>query len=48
MNRRIEPFGKKVTVTMRGEGRIYYSLVTEGIRSDGAVKLEDKNLQVRR
>jgi uncharacterized protein YfaS (alpha-2-macroglobulin family) len=44
----IEPFGKKVTVTMRGEGRIYYSLVTEGIRSDGAVKIEDKNLQVRR
>jgi hypothetical protein len=44
----IEPFGKKVTISMRGEGRIYYSLVTEGIRSDGAVKLEDKNLQVRR
>ena len=44
----IEPFGKNVTVAMRGEGRIYYSLVTEGIRSDGAVKIEDKNLQVRR
>ena len=44
----IEPFGRKVTIAMKGEGRIYYSLVTEGIRSDGAVKIEDKNLQVRR
>ncbi len=44
----MEPFGRKVTVTLKGEGRIYYSLVTEGIRSDGAVKIEDKNLQVRR
>jgi alpha-2-macroglobulin len=44
----VEPFGKNVTIAMKGEGRIYYSLVTEGIRSDGAVKIEDKNLQVRR
>lgn len=44
----LEPFGKNVTVTMKGAGRIYYSLVTEGIRADGAVKIEDKNLQVRR
>lgn len=44
----IEPYGKKVALTMRGDGRVYYSLVTEGIRSDGAVKIEDKNLQVRR
>jgi alpha-2-macroglobulin len=44
----VEPFGKNVTIAIRGEGRIYYSLVTEGIRSDGAVKIEDKNLQVRR
>ena len=49
-NRRIdiEPYGKKVVIAMRGEGRVYYSLVTEGIRSDGAVAIEDKNLQVRR
>lgn len=44
----IVPFGKKVTITMKGQGRVYYSLVTEGIRSDGGVKIEDKNLQVRR
>ena len=44
----IEPYGKNVTIGMKGEGRVYYSLVTEGIRSDGAVKIEDKNLQVRR
>jgi len=44
----VEPFGKNVTIAIRGDGRIYYSLVTEGIRSDGAVKIEDKNLQVRR
>ena len=44
----MEPFGKTVTIATRGEGRIYYALVTEGIRSDGAVKIEDKNLQVRR
>jgi uncharacterized protein YfaS (alpha-2-macroglobulin family) len=44
----IDPFGKTVTLAMKGEGRVYYSLVTEGIRSDGAVRVEDRNLQVRR
>jgi uncharacterized protein YfaS (alpha-2-macroglobulin family) len=44
----VDPFGKTVTITMAGEGRVYYSLVTEGIRSDGGVKIEDRNLQVRR
>lgn len=44
----IDPFGKNVSIALKGEGRVYYSLVTEGIRSDGAVKVEDKNLQVRR
>jgi alpha-2-macroglobulin len=44
----IDPFGKTVTLAMKGEGRVYYSLVTEGIRTDGAVRMEDRNLQVRR
>jgi len=44
----IDPFGKRVTITPQGGGRLYYSLVTEGIRSDGAIKVEDKNLQIRR
>jgi uncharacterized protein YfaS (alpha-2-macroglobulin family) len=44
----IDPFGQKVTISMKGEGRVYYSLVTEGIHSDGCVKIEDKNLQIRR
>jgi uncharacterized protein YfaS (alpha-2-macroglobulin family) len=44
----LEPFGKRVTISMSGEGRVYYALVAEGIRSDGAVRIEDKNLQVRR
>ncbi|HEV8539417.1 MAG TPA: MG2 domain-containing protein [Bacteroidota bacterium] len=44
----IDPFGKKVSVSMNGTGRVYYSLVTEGIRTDGKVRIEDKNLQVRR
>jgi uncharacterized protein YfaS (alpha-2-macroglobulin family) len=33
---------------MKGEGRVYYSLVVEGIRTDGKVQIEDRNLQVRR
>jgi len=44
----IEPYGQKVTLSMTGTGRVYYSIVTEGIRSDGVVRIEDKNLQVRR
>jgi hypothetical protein len=44
----IDPFGKTVALAMQGEGRVYYSLVTEGIRSDGLVRMEDRNLQVRR
>ncbi len=44
----IDPFGKKVTISMRGTGRVYYSLVTEGIRTDGKVRIEDKNIQIRR
>jgi uncharacterized protein YfaS (alpha-2-macroglobulin family) len=43
-----ELFGKKVTLSLRGDGRVYYSLVTEGIRTDGRIALEDRNLQVRR
>jgi len=41
-------FGKKVAVSLRGEGRVYYSLVTEGIRTDGRIPIGDRNLQVRR
>ena len=44
----LEPYGKKVSLTMKGNGRVYYSMVTEGIRSDGRQRIEDKGLQVRR
>ena len=44
----LNPFGKKVTITVQGDGRVYYSLVVEGIRTDGKVRAEDKNLQIRR
>ncbi|HTX99292.1 MAG TPA: MG2 domain-containing protein, partial [Bacteroidota bacterium] len=44
----VDPFGASVTITTSGEGRAYYSIVTEGIRTDGQAKLEDRNLQVRR
>ncbi len=44
----IQPFGKNVTITLKGTGRVYYSIVVEGIRTDGAVKIEDKNFRVRR
>lgn len=40
--------GESVSIQLRGEGRVYYSLVTEGIRKDGKVRIEDKNLRVRR
>jgi uncharacterized protein YfaS (alpha-2-macroglobulin family) len=41
-------FGGTVTLTASGEGRLYYAVVTEGIRADGAVRVEDRNLRVRR
>ncbi len=41
-------FGKKVTLSLSGQGRVFYSVVTEGIRKDGKVKIEDKNLRIRR
>jgi uncharacterized protein YfaS (alpha-2-macroglobulin family) len=44
----IDPFGSSVTINVSGEGRAYYSIVTEGIRTDGGFKLEDRSLQVRR
>jgi hypothetical protein len=44
----IAPFGKPLTVSMAGNGRVYYSIVTEGIRKDGAVRIEDKGLRIRR
>ena len=44
----LDPFGKAVAIAARGEGRVYYSLVAEGVRTDGKVAIEDKNLQVRR
>ncbi len=43
-----DPFGKEMTIALSGEGRAYYAIVVEGMRSDGAVKEEDRNLQVRR
>ena len=44
----IEPWGKTVALSMEGEGRVYYSIVTQGIPRDGAVPLGDSNLKVRR
>ena len=44
----IEPYGKTVTIALQGTGRVYYTLVVEGIRTDGKVEMEDRNLQVRR
>lgn len=38
----------QVSVSAKGDGRVYYSVVTEGIRSDGKVKIEDKGLRIRR
>ena len=40
--------GRSVAIELKGDGRVYYSLVTEGIRKDGKVRIEDKNLRVRR
>ena len=44
----IEPYGQRVTLSVQGTGRVYYAIVTEGIRTDGGVRIEDKNLQLRR
>ncbi len=44
----LEPWGKTVTIALQGSGRVYYTLVVEGIRSDGRIEMEDRNLQVRR
>ncbi|MGA3286048.1 MAG: alpha-2-macroglobulin [Bacteroidota bacterium] len=44
----IDQFGGNVTISLQGEGRIYYSIVQEGIRKDGKVRIEDKNLRMRR
>ncbi len=44
----VEPFGSSVSISVKGEGRAYYSIVAEGIRTDGGIKQEDRNLQVRR
>jgi uncharacterized protein YfaS (alpha-2-macroglobulin family) len=43
-----EPYGKTVTVALQGTGRVYYTIAVEGIRTDGIVKMEDRNLQIRR
>ena len=39
---------RSISISMSGEGRAYYSIVTEGIRRDGKVRIEDKNMRVRR
>jgi uncharacterized protein YfaS (alpha-2-macroglobulin family) len=44
----IEDFGGKVIIALQGEGKIYYSIVQEGIRKDGKMRIEDKNLRMRR
>jgi alpha-2-macroglobulin len=42
----IDEFGQKMTISLQGEGRVYYSMTTEGIRKDGKMRMEDKNLKV--
>jgi uncharacterized protein YfaS (alpha-2-macroglobulin family) len=44
----LDPYGKTVSINIQGSGRVYYTLAVEGIRTDGVVKMQDKNLQVRR
>ncbi len=44
----VDPFGSSVSISVKGEGRAYYSIVAEGIRTDAGIKQEDRNLQVRR
>ncbi len=44
----LDGVAKTVSISLSGEGRAYYSIVTEGIRRDGKVRIEDKNLRVRR
>jgi alpha-2-macroglobulin len=44
----IAAFGEKASFKLSGTGKVYYALVTEGIRTDGAIKEMDKNLKVRR
>ena len=44
----IDQFGGNVSIALQGEGRLYYSIVQEGIRKDNKVKIEDRNLRVRR
>jgi alpha-2-macroglobulin len=44
----LSPFGKTVNISLQGSGRVFYTIAVEGIRTDGAVKMEDRSLQVRR
>jgi len=42
----IESYGQQLTISLQGLGRAYYSVTTEGIRKDGKMRIEDKNLKV--
>ena len=42
----IEEFGQKMTISLQGDGRVYYSITTEGIRKDGKMRIENKNLKI--
>ena len=44
----IDPSAQKVSLALTGEGRAYYAVITEGIRKDGRVRIEDKGMRVRR
>jgi len=44
----LAPYGKTLTISLQGTGRVYYSISLEGIRTDGNVRMEDRNLQIRR
>lgn len=44
----IDGTGKKVTINLKGKGKSYYAIVSEGIRKDDKRVIRDNNLQVRR
>ncbi len=44
----LEQFDQPLSINLQGQGKIYYSIVINGIRKDGKIKIEDKNLRIRR
>ncbi len=44
----IKNIGEKISINLKGKGKAYYAIVTEGIRKDDKTEMKDNNLQVRR